>query len=214
LRLPGGANQFPGREFHPLESSAFHGALLRQLPLLSCDHCVVAKVSHEIEWHPTWSGWNVNPNSIAARVDYPRRMRSRNDRTANRQINSFVQSENVAVTAVPKISVDVKTTHQLIGENSYSPQSVATNTSDFLITITGVELVAEGTTFQNKPRVANYYPLNVPAHDTAALDVNFRFSDGVSKVFRNPSELRIDYSSQQGPGVARITLAGGPLNAK
>jgi hypothetical protein len=131
-----------------------------------------------------------------------------------RQINSFVQSENVAVTAVPKISVDVKTTHQLIGENSYSPQSIATNTSDFLITITGVELVAEGTTFQNKPRVGNYYPLNVPAHDTAALDVNFRFSDGVSKVFKNPGELRIHYSSQQGPGVARITLAGGPLNAK
>ena len=110
---------------------------------------------------------------------------------AVRQINSLVQSENVAVTAVPKISVDVKTTHQLIGENSYSPQSIATNTSDFLITITGVELVAEGTTFQNKPRVANYYPLNVPAHDTAALDVNFRFSDGVSKVFKNPGELAI-----------------------
>jgi hypothetical protein len=29
--LPGGANQFPGRELHPLKSSAFHGALLRQL---------------------------------------------------------------------------------------------------------------------------------------------------------------------------------------
>jgi len=29
--LPGGANQFPGREFHPLESSALHGALFRQL---------------------------------------------------------------------------------------------------------------------------------------------------------------------------------------
>ena len=31
LRLPDGAN-VPGREFHPLKSSAFHGALLRQLP--------------------------------------------------------------------------------------------------------------------------------------------------------------------------------------
>jgi hypothetical protein len=29
--LPGGANQFPGRELHPLKSRAFHGALLRQL---------------------------------------------------------------------------------------------------------------------------------------------------------------------------------------
>ena len=31
LRLPGGANQFPGRDLHPLKSSAVHGALLRQL---------------------------------------------------------------------------------------------------------------------------------------------------------------------------------------
>ena len=28
--LPGGANQFPGGTLHPLKSSAFHGALLRQ----------------------------------------------------------------------------------------------------------------------------------------------------------------------------------------
>jgi hypothetical protein len=47
-----------------------------------------------------------------------------------------------------------------------------------------------------------------------AVDVNFRFSDGVSKVFKNPGELRIHYSSQAGTGLARITLAGGPLNAK
>ena len=131
-----------------------------------------------------------------------------------RQINSFVQSENVAVTAIPKISVDVKTTHQLVGEHWYSPQTIATNPSGFPIKITGVELVADGTTFQNKPRVANYYPLELPAHDTVALDVNFRFNDGVSKVFKNPGEVRIHYSSQQGAGLARVTVAGGPLNAK
>jgi hypothetical protein len=131
-----------------------------------------------------------------------------------RQINSFVQSENVAVTAIPKISVDVKTTHQFVGENWYTPQTIVTNPSDFPITITGVELVADGSTFQNEPRVANHYPLNVPAHDTAALDLNFRFSDGVSKVFKNPGELRIHYSSQQGVGLARVRLAGGPLNPK
>ena len=91
-----------------------------------------------------------------------------------RQITSFVQSENAAVTVIPKISVDVKTTHQLVGENWYSPQTIATNTSDFPITITGVELVADGATFQNQPRVPTY-PLSVPAHDTAALELKFRF---------------------------------------
>jgi hypothetical protein len=91
-----------------------------------------------------------------------------------RQIKSFVQSENVTITAIPKISVDVKTTRQFVGEKWYSPQTIATNTSDLPITITGVELFAEGTTFQNKPRVANYYPLNLSAHDTVALDVDFR----------------------------------------
>jgi hypothetical protein len=30
--LPGGANQFPGGELHPLKTSAFHGALFHQLP--------------------------------------------------------------------------------------------------------------------------------------------------------------------------------------
>ena len=54
----------------------------------------------------------------------------------------------------------------------------------------------------------------IPAHDTAALDVNFRFSDGVAKVFKNPSELRIHYSSQQGSGLARVTVVRSPLNAK
>jgi hypothetical protein len=131
-----------------------------------------------------------------------------------RQINSFVQSENVPATAIPELSVDVKTTHQLIGENWYSPQTTAKNTSDLPVTIIRVELVANGTTFENKPRVPSYYPLSVPAHGTATLDVNFRFSDGVHKVFKNPSELRIHYSSHQGPGLARITVVGGPLNAK
>jgi len=131
-----------------------------------------------------------------------------------RQINSFVQSENAAITTIPKISVDVKTTHQMVSEKWYRPQTIATNTSDFPVTINGVELVADGTTFQNQPSLASYYPLSLPAHDTAALDVYFRFSDGVSRVFKNPAELRIHYSSQQGAGLARVTVAGGPLNAK
>jgi hypothetical protein len=133
-----------------------------------------------------------------------------------RQINSVVESENAAATAIPKISVEVKTTHQLIGESWYSPQITATNSFDVPVTITSVELIAGSTTFQNSPRAAKDYPVNLPARSTVPLHVDFGFNDGmyVEKVFRNPGELRIHYSSQQGAGLARITVARGHLNAK
>jgi len=133
-----------------------------------------------------------------------------------RQINSFVESENAGVTAIPKLSVDVKTAHQLIGERWYSPQIMGTNSSDIPVRITSVELVAGGASFQNRPRVAKDYPVTLPANSAAPLNVDFRFSNGldVDKVFRKPAELRIHYSSEQGAGLAHITLARGHPNAK
>lgn len=133
-----------------------------------------------------------------------------------RQINSFVESENTTVITIPKISVDVKATHQLIGESWYDPHVVATNSSDVPVRITSIELIAGSRTFQNKPRAETDYPMTLPARSTVPLDVYFRFSDGlyVDKVFKNPSELRIRYSSQLGTGVARITVARGNLNDK
>jgi hypothetical protein len=133
---------------------------------------------------------------------------------AVRQINSFVESENTAVTPIPKVSVNVKTTHQLIGERSYLPDVTLTNSSYFEVTITSIDLVARGETYENRPQDTKCYPLKVLAQSTAPLDVHFRFTDGIYKVFKNPGELRIHYSSQQGTGLARITVARGPLNAK
>ena len=130
-----------------------------------------------------------------------------------RQTNAVVESENAVVSAIPKISVDVTTTHQFIGEYWYGPRVLVTNLSDFPITIIGVELVSGGVTYENRPRVARY-PLNVPSHDASLLDVYFRFGNGVDQVFKSPGELRFHYSSHQGSGVARITVAAGPLNAK
>jgi hypothetical protein len=130
-----------------------------------------------------------------------------------RELKSEVDSENTTTTAIPKISVDVKTTHQLIGENWYSPRVVVTNSSNVAVTITNIELVAGAATYENTPRMARY-PLNVPAHDSVPLDVYFHFSKGVDGVFKNPSELRIHYLSVRDTGVARITVASGPLNAK
>jgi hypothetical protein len=83
-----------------------------------------------------------------------------------RQTNSHVESEN---TAFPKISVEVKPTHQLIGERWYDPQVKVTNSSEFSITISSIELVAGGVTYENRPHDSKYYPLNLPARGTAPL---------------------------------------------
>lgn len=51
--------------------------------------------------------------------------------------------------------------------------------------------------------------LNLPARSTAPLEAQFRFSDGVYKVLRNPGELRIHYSSRVDAGVhVSLPLAG------
>jgi hypothetical protein len=131
-----------------------------------------------------------------------------------RQINSSVESESAAATAIPKISVDVKTTSLLIGQRVYDPQVVATNLSDVPVTITSIELIAGSRTLQNGTHAARDYPVNLPAHSTVPLGVYFSLSDGVDKIFEKPGELRIHYSSQQGSGFARITVERGPLNAK
>ena len=133
-----------------------------------------------------------------------------------RQINSFVESENAMAAVVPKISVNVKATHQMIGERRYGPLVTATNASDIPVTITNVELFANGQTVKNEDIAAKDYPVTLPARSALPLSVYFRFSDGVDidKAFKNPGELRIHYSSQQGAGVLRITVARGPLSAK
>ena len=115
------------------------------------------------------------------------------------------------------MSRSVNQKNQHTEKNSwYDPQVIATNSSDVPVTITSVELIAGSRTFQNKPRAEKDYPLTLPAHSTVPLDVYFSFSNGayVAKVFKNPGELRIHYSSQQGTGLAHMTVARGHLNAR
>jgi hypothetical protein len=67
------------------------------------------------------------------------------------QINSTTDSEKKAVVVTPEITIQVKTTHQLTGEGWYDPEVEVTNSSDSPITITSVELFAQGVTYENKP---------------------------------------------------------------
>jgi hypothetical protein len=131
-----------------------------------------------------------------------------------RQVNSVVEPESADVTAFPQISIDVNTTQLLIGQRLYDPRVTATNLSDIPVTITSIELLAGSRTLQNGLYAKRDYPVNLPAHSTVPLGVYFRVSDGAAKTFNNPAELRVHYSSPQGSGFARITLARGPLNSK
>ncbi len=131
-----------------------------------------------------------------------------------RQINSVVEAENAVVTKGPKISISVKTTQQLIGERWYSPRVTATNPSDIPVKVTGVELITGRQTLKNEDIEARNYPIVLGPRSSVALGVDFRFSDGVdvAKAFRNPGELRIYFTSQEGDGVVRITVVGGHAN--
>ena len=131
-----------------------------------------------------------------------------------RQINSRDGSGNQSVVAAPEITMEVKTKHQLIGEYWYDPEIKATNSSDYPITITRVELVARGVTYENKPRGTDPFPLTLLKRSTASLDVTFRFSEGVHAIFKKPAELRIAYTSEGRDGLAHTTIVGGPLKER
>ena len=131
-----------------------------------------------------------------------------------RQINSIVDSKKTAVVVPPEMTIEIKTTHHLIGEGWYDPQVKVTNSSDSPITIRRVELVAQAVTYENQPRAAESYPLTIPARSTASLDIGFRFNQGVNKIFKKPAELRIHYLTGGHDGLARTTVAAGALNAR
>ena len=131
-----------------------------------------------------------------------------------RQINSTVDSKKTAVVVPPEMTIEVKPTHQLIGEGWYDPQVKVTNSSDSPITITRVELVAQSATYENQPHAAESYPLSLPARGTTSLDIGFRFNQGVNKIFKEPAELRIHYLTGGHDGLARTTVAGVRLNAR
>lgn len=131
-----------------------------------------------------------------------------------RQINSTDGSRNQSLVATPEITMEVKTKRQLIGEYWYDPEIKVTNSSDYPITITRVELVARGVTYENKPRGTNPYPLTLLKRSTASLDVAFRFSEGVHTIFKKPAELRIAYTSERRDGLAHTTVVGGPLKER
>jgi hypothetical protein len=111
-----------------------------------------------------------------------------------------------------RVAVNVKTSHPLVGETWYAPDTKVRNSSESPITVTGVELSARGVTYANRPRRPGTYPLIVPPGGTDALDIWFDLNDGVKKTFQQSAELRVHYRNGDGEEVAEVKMIGGPLN--
>jgi hypothetical protein len=120
-----------------------------------------------------------------------------------RQINSTGDSKRTAVIVTPDITIEVKTTHPINRGTLVQSEVNVMKSSDSPITITSVELVAQGVTYENKPRAKKSYPLTLLVLSTASLDIAFDFSEGVCWILKEPAELRIHYLT---PGPRALQL--------
>ena len=94
----------------------------------------------------------------------------------------------------------------------YAPDTKVTNSSESPITVTGVELIARGVTYANRPGRPGTYPLIVFPGETDALDIWFDLHDDVKKTFQQSAELRVHYRGGDIEEVAQVKIIGGPLN--
>ena len=119
------------------------------------------------------------------------------------------QASSPGATNGAGVAVYVKTSHPFIGETLYAPEVKVTNSSDSPITVTGVELIAQGATFTNKPRRPGTYPLIIPPHQTQALDIWFDLHDDVEKTFQESAELRVHYRSRGKEEIVQSNIIAG-----
>ncbi len=108
------------------------------------------------------------------------------------------------------VTIRVRTAHLMVGDSWYAAPAEVSNLSSLPITITRVELVVRGTTFQNSPRRSGTYPMEVAPGSTAPLDTWFDLNGSLKKTFHEETELRVYYQSENKESIARATLIGGP----
>jgi hypothetical protein len=122
-----------------------------------------------------------------------------------------IRQTNTGGPSNQSVKVSVKTEKPLIGETWYSPDATVTNLTDAPITLAKVELIAGGTTYQNKPPGDSKYPLTIAAGETGTLPVWFDLKDDVERAFEKPVELRVYYRSGNKDFVSSAFMTGGPL---
>jgi len=122
------------------------------------------------------------------------------------------QIEAAPGTSAP-VTIKVKTEHPLIGNHWYAPTVAVTNNSDSAISISSVELSAKPTTYPNKPRHTESFPLVVTPGKTETLDIWFELSDNVKKTFlRHNAALLVHYQSRGRGETAEAFVVGAPLD--
>jgi len=97
----------------------------------------------------------------------------------------------------PRASIDVKTSHPLIGETWYAPEAAVGNGSDEPIVVLRAELATAHGILANRPRQPGSYPLEIPAGYKKSLDLWFDLGAPVQEAFRNSVELRVRYKSRK-----------------
>ena len=121
-----------------------------------------------------------------------------------------IRQIDVPNAAPTRITIDIKRENPLVGETSYVPSIMVTNSSESPIVITSVELVTKRGTYLNKPRQPGNYPLDVQPEATKTLDVWFDLDGNVGTTFsQEPSELRVHYTSRGRDETVHASVIGG-----
>ena len=111
-----------------------------------------------------------------------------------------------------QVTVRVATTHQLIGENWYSPGVEILNSSRHPITVTRVDLETWRATYENKPLHSGAYPVPVAVGKTMPIEVWFDLNDSVTKTFEKNVEVRVYYQGNNGETMVTAKMEGHPSN--
>jgi hypothetical protein len=128
-----------------------------------------------------------------------------------RQAQTINHNRTPLDTVGPRVTIRVKTTHQLFGEAWYDPNVEITNSLESPVVVTSVELITQKRSYPNTSPQPENRPVTIPSGSTETMKVSFSLDAGVHETFRRPAELRVHYLTGDKEEIARTTIARGPL---
>jgi hypothetical protein len=123
-----------------------------------------------------------------------------------------VEPTKEGISTSPQVTIQVETSHVLVGETWYAPVVRATNSSGTAIAVAIVEFTVGKRTYENRPHRVASYPTLIRPGETQILDVSFDLNSSVRTTFRTSAELRVHYRSGDKDEIAVIPIVGGPLD--
>jgi hypothetical protein len=128
-----------------------------------------------------------------------------------RQAQTSNESRTRLGTVAARVTIRVKTTHQLFGEAWYDPDVEVINSLESAIAVTSVELMTQKRSYPNTSPQPENRPITIPPGNAETIKVLFRLDAGVHETFRHPAELRVHYLTGNKEEIARTTIVRGPL---